>query len=97
VGDAAWRRLRRPLYGLSVVGGVGVAAMVVATLKLSVPGLVAGALLLVVALVARWRMVTRHWVQVWIRAGGDDIIVANVSQAFADAARQLFVGPLRRR
>jgi hypothetical protein len=38
-------------------------------------------------------MVTRHWVQVWIRPGGTEIIVTHASQEFADAARQLFVGP----
>jgi hypothetical protein len=91
VTDAAWRRLRRPLYGLSVLGGIGLAAIAVAVVRLSVAGVIAGAVLVAVALVARWRMLTRRWVQVWIRANGDEIVVANVSAEFADAARQLYL------
>jgi hypothetical protein len=52
---------------------------------------VIGLVVVVAVVVARLRFDQRRWVQVWLKADGEEIIVTNTSTPFDDAARRLFI------
>jgi hypothetical protein len=90
LGTDAWRRRRNIVAASGVAGGMG-GALVAFGATGHVGLLVAGVAVVLAVAVARFRFDARHWVQVWLKPDGDEIVVTNTSPAFDDAARVLFI------
>ena len=97
VSTPAWRRWRRALAVAVVTGAAGAGLAAVGIVGGAVPAIVIGALLVVTAVVLRYRAARRWWITVRYRPGRDEIVVAPVAAEFDADARALFAAALRRR
>jgi drug/metabolite transporter (DMT)-like permease len=86
----AWRGRRNIVAASGVAGGAG-GALVAYGATGHTGALVVGIVVVVAVVAARVRFDGRQWVQVWLKPGGEEIVVTNTSTAFDEGARRLFI------
>jgi hypothetical protein len=90
LAPVAWRQRRNIVAASGIAGGAG-GALIAFGATGHTELLVIGVLVVAAVVVARLRFDARRWVQVWLKPGGEEIIVTNTSPAFDEMARQLFM------
>ena len=90
LAPVAWRQRRNIVAASGIAGGAG-GALIAFGATGHAELLVIGVLVVATVVVARLRFDARRWVQVWLKPGGEEIIVTNTSPAFDEMARRLFI------
>jgi len=97
VSPEAWQRWQRTLLIPAVIASSGAAFVGVGVIADTARATAFGALLLVGAVLLRWRAAQHWWIGVRFRPDRDEILVARCSAGFDDDARRLFVQSVTRR